>query len=109
MDYLIRLQNISLGGAMVSADEGIMAPVGDTCTLSLSHRDGESQLVLTGQVIHSFYSMLGMQFIAFPDGAERALYELMQRITSEPEQLRQEWEEVLAHGATEPATMPPHA
>jgi len=109
MDYQIRLQNLSLGGAMVSADEGIMAPVGDTCTLSLSHRDGEPPLVLTGQVVHSFYSMLGMKFIAFPDGAELALYQLLHRITSETETLRQEWEEVLGHGAAEVEVIPPFA
>ena len=95
--YRGRLGNISLRGAMVSADECIMIPPGENCTVSIHPREGAAPIVLTAQVVHSFFSMVGVKFVAFKGDGEQRLYELMQTITTEPETLRSEWEVILAH------------
>lgn len=97
MIYKGRLDNISLRGAMVSADECIMIPPGDTCTLSIVPFEGAAPIVLTAKIVHSFFSMVGVKFVAFAGDAENQLFELMQTTTSEPETLRNEWEVILAH------------
>lgn len=95
--YRGRLDNISLRGAMVSANECIMIPPGDSCTLSIRAREAAPPIVLTAQVVHSFFSMVGVKFVAFADDAEQRLYDLLQTITDEPDTLRHEWEVILDH------------
>lgn len=99
MTYRGRVDNISLRGAMVSADECLMIPPGDVCTLSVFREETASPIVLTVEVVHSFFSMVGVKFVAFSDDAEQRLYDLMQGITDQPEKLRQEWEVILEHRA----------
>ena len=96
LTYRIKLQNLSLRGAMLSSNDGLMIPVGDTCTLSLAPEQAPP-FVVTIEVVHSFFSMVGVKFVDLADGAETALYELLQKISGEPETLRQEWEEILGH------------
>ena len=96
--YRVRLENISMRGALVSCDECIMIPEGDFCTLSIRLEAEDTLIVLTVEVMHSFFSMVGVRFASFEKDAERELYGLLQRITSEPEKLRQEWRELQTHG-----------
>lgn len=103
MVYRGRLDNISIRGAMVSADECIMIPHGETCTLFLYPTEGAPPIVITAQVRHSFFSMVGVLFVSFADDAEIRLYELMQKITGKPEALRREWNFILGHGEEQKA------
>jgi hypothetical protein len=96
MTYQGRVENVSLKGALISADECIMIPLGERCQLSIFAREGEPPIVLTAQVVHSFFSMIGVRFVSFAEGDENRMFELMERITSEPETLRDEWEGILA-------------
>lgn len=97
MVYRGRVENISLRGAMVSADECIMIPLGETCTLSLRDQEGAPPIVLTVEIVHCFFSMVGVKLVGFSDDAEERLYRLLQSITSEPERLKNEWEVILTH------------
>ncbi|HBG05296.1 MAG: pilus assembly protein PilZ [Geobacteraceae bacterium GWC2_58_44] len=99
MTYRGRLDNISLRGAMVSADECIMIPPGDTCTLSIRPDEKAPPIILTAEIVHCFFSMVGVKFVAFSEDAEQRLFELIKTITPEPDRLRNEWEVVLAHRA----------
>jgi hypothetical protein len=99
MTYRVQLGNISLRGALISADECIMVPLHETCTLSIWLEEVDTPLILTTQVVHSFFSMVGVKFVSFADDAESRLFELLKKITSEPDNLRLEWEEILAHRA----------
>ena len=99
MTYRGRVENISLKGALISADECIMVPLGDTCTLSLRPGEGDPPIVFTARVMHSFFSMVGVSFVDLPETTETRLFDLMKTITTEPDQLRQEWEEILAQKA----------
>jgi hypothetical protein len=96
LSYRGRVENISLRGALISSRDCLVIPLGEQCRLSLE--DGEDRIVVTAQVVHSFFSMAGVQFVAFEEGAELRLFRLMQRITEEPETLRVEWEMLLGHG-----------
>lgn len=93
--YRGRLENLSLRGAMISADECIMIPPGETCTLSVHVKEGAPPIVLTARVVHCFFSMVGVKFVGFIGDAEQRVYELMQSITAEPETLRDEWKRIL--------------
>jgi len=103
MTYRSRLENISLRGALISADECIMVPLGDTCILSIHLEEENTPLVLTVEVVHSFFSMVGVKFVSFGEDAESRLFELLKRITSEPDKLMDEWQEILAQGENRPA------
>jgi hypothetical protein len=95
MNYPVRLENISLRGALISSNECIMVPAGDVCTLTIELADG-AVLQLTAEVVHSFFSMVGVEFVAFAQDTELRLFRLLETITSNPDQLEQEWQAVLA-------------
>jgi hypothetical protein len=99
MIYQVRLENISQRGALLSSDECLVIPEGETCTLTIKLEAENYQLVVTVKTVHSFFSMIGVHFIDFESDGEHRLSELMQRITGEPEQLSRPWQEFLAHGS----------
>jgi hypothetical protein len=96
--YRVRLENLSLGGALLSSDDCILIPEGDHCSLSI-HFEGEELFVLTAEVINSFFSMVGVRFVCFEKGAEDRLLQVLRRIPGagalEPKSA--------AHPATAPA------
>lgn len=92
MDYKCRLENVSLRGALISADECIMIPVGDCCTFSVILEPEAAPVVITACIVHSFFSMVGVKFVNFSGDAEERLLSFMRRFTTDPEKLKQEWE-----------------
>jgi c-di-GMP-binding flagellar brake protein YcgR len=89
--YHGRLENLSLRGALISANECLMIPNGDFCTLLVPVEEGKPPMVLTAQVIHYFFSMVGVKFVELSPATELRLFELLQTMTGEPEQLLKEW------------------
>ncbi|HJV65557.1 MAG TPA: PilZ domain-containing protein [Geomonas sp.] len=96
LTYQVRLQNISLRGALLASDECLLVPVGDSCTLALS-LPGEPPVLITAQAVHTFFSMLGIKFVGFTAGAEQRLYALLKNITSQADLLEEEWHVILRH------------
>lgn len=92
MNYKCRLENVSLRGALISADECIMIPVGDCCTLLLTLEPEAAPVAITACIVHSFFSMVGVKFVAFSGDSEERLLKFLQESTTEPEKLKQEWE-----------------
>ncbi|MBU5612765.1 PilZ domain-containing protein [Geomonas azotofigens] len=90
--YRCRLENVSLRGALISADECLMVPLNESCRLTLPLEPGKEPLIITVSVVHCFFSMVGVKFIAFAGDSELRLLELLKRETSEPDKLMQEWE-----------------
>ncbi|GFO66029.1 PilZ domain-containing protein [Geomonas paludis] len=90
--YRCRLENVSLRGALISADECLMVPVNESCTLTVRLEPGKEPLIIRVSVVHCFFSMVGVKFIGFAGDAELKLLELLKQQTSEPEKLMQEWE-----------------
>ena len=101
LTYRVRLENISLKGALVSSEECIMIPPGERCTLSVRLETEDLPLVFTVEIVHSFFSMVGVHFVAYEKDAEQRLIELLKSITSEPERLAFEMLELSA-GSREP-------
>jgi hypothetical protein len=77
--YRVRLENLSLGGALLSSEECILIPEGDHCSLSI-HFEGEDVFVLTAEIINSFFSMVGVRFVLLEKDAEDRLLQLLRRI-----------------------------
>jgi len=92
MNYRCRLENISLRGALISADECIMVPLGETGIFSIYLESEHPPLVISATVVHCFFSMVGVKFVAFAEDAENRLFELLKRNTQEPVKLMHEWE-----------------
>ena len=96
LTYRVRLENISLKGALVSSEECIMIPPGERCTLSVQLDAEDLPLVFTVEIVHSFFSMVGVHFVAYEKDAKQRLIELLKSITSEPERLAFEMLELSA-------------
>lgn len=94
LTYSCRLENISLRGALLTSDECIMVPLNESCTLSVSTEPGAPPLVITVDVVHCFFSMVGVKFVEFADDAEQRVLDLLKRISPEPVKLMQEWEAI---------------
>lgn len=92
--YRCRLENISLRGAMLTSDECIMVPLGESCTLSVITEPDTPPLIITVDVVHCFFSMVGVRFAEFAGDAEQRVLELLKRISPEPVKLMQEWEAI---------------
>ena len=99
LTYPIRLENISLRGALISSEECIMVPKGDSCSLSIRLGAEGPPLEFGVEIVHSFFSMVGVQFIAFEKDAEERLSEQMERLAKEPENPGQEWQKSPVHSA----------
>jgi hypothetical protein len=104
--YRCRLENVSLRGALVSADECLMVPQNELCTLAVSLQPDTPPVEITVCVVHCFFSMVGVKFVGFAGDAEERLLELLKQTTTEPETLMQEWESVKRE---RPATHEPMA
>ncbi|GFO67977.1 hypothetical protein GMLC_15560 [Geomonas limicola] len=90
--YRIRLENISMRGALISSNECIMIPENDCATLAIELENEDAVLTVEVRVVHSFFSMVGVEFVQVGELAEQLLFRLLTRITSEPERLEQEWQ-----------------
>ncbi|MBU5636964.1 PilZ domain-containing protein [Geomonas sp. Red69] len=90
--YRCRLENVSLRGALISADECLMVPLNESCRLTVPLEPGTEPLTLTVSVVHCFFSMIGVKFTGFTGDSELRLLELLKQKTSEPDKLMQEWE-----------------
>lgn len=92
MHYKCRLENVSLRGALISADECIMVPLGESCGFSFHPGEDARPIHVTVTVVHCFFSMVGVKFTAFAEDAEERLLELMKKSTPQPVKLMQEWD-----------------
>jgi hypothetical protein len=106
LNYRVRLENLSLRGALVSSHECIMIPAGDRCTLTIRLDSEDTLFVLTVEIMHSFFSMVGVQFVDFEKDAELRLFQLLSGITKEPEKLGQEWQQILSERIPQPQATP---
>jgi c-di-GMP-binding flagellar brake protein YcgR len=97
LTYRVRLENISLNGALVSSEECILIPEGDHCSLSIRLEAQDAQLEVQVQVVHSFFSMVGVRFHAVGKDTQFQLFQLLQEVTAEPTTLKEEWQGLLAH------------
>jgi hypothetical protein len=85
-----RLENLSLNGALVSFKGSILVRPGNRGTFSF-HVDGHAvPLRFEVEVVHSGFSMVGVKFLDMDAETKVRLAELMERLISEPDKLREE-------------------
>jgi hypothetical protein len=95
--YTGHLENISLNGALVSLNDGIIVLQGDEYLLSIYLKDDEHPIRVKVEVVHSFLTMLGLKFITTDSSTRQRLYELLEKISSEPDKLKTEMERIQGH------------
>jgi len=100
--YRIRLENISMRGALVSSHECIMIPENDCAALTIELADEDALLTVEVRVVHSFFSMVGVEFVQVEERAEQVLLRLLRRITCEPDRLEEEWQNLHGHSEARP-------
>ncbi len=87
--YKGQLENLSLNGALISFDEGIIVPQNDECDLTVRLAE-DALLRLEVKAIYSNFTMIGVKFTRFDAGTRERLYSLMERISNEPARLSKE-------------------
>lgn len=87
-----KIENISLNGTLVSFERDVIVSQGEKCFLSI-YPDGEPEPIrIIAQVVHSRHTMVGLKFVALDSDTQFRLYELVERITTEPDKLKSEWQ-----------------
>ncbi len=81
--YPVRLENISLNGALFSLNESaiVLIQPGDKCTLAVYPGEEEAPLQFVAEVIHAGFSVAGVQFFAMDAETETRLCTLIERVT----------------------------
>ena len=81
--YQGQLENISLNGALISFNDGVVVPQEDECILTIYLEDEETPLRIGVEVIHSNFTMIGIKFNTCDDMSWERLCNLMERLTAE--------------------------
>jgi hypothetical protein len=81
--YQGQLENISLNGALLSFNDGVVVPEEDECILTIHLEDEETPLRVGVEVKHSNFTMIGIQFNTYDDSARERLCNLMERLIAE--------------------------
>src|SRR5689334_16456536 len=84
------LENLSLNGALVSFKGSTMVRPGNRGTFTLYVDWHAVPFLFEVEVVHSGFSLVGLKFLDMDAGTKVRLPELMERLTSEPEKLREE-------------------
>lgn len=84
------VENISLNGALISFEKDITVNRGDKCFLTI-YSEGESQPIrIIAEVVRFLRNMIGIKFVAIDAETQFCLYELVKRVTTEPENMNAE-------------------
>lgn len=79
--------NISLGGAMLSLDDGAIIPQGDKCRCIIVVENGQTDDI-EATAVYSAFSCIGIMFLNFSRDTHPLLYETIERLSSNPEKYR---------------------
>ena len=84
------LENLSLNGALVSFEGSAMVRPGNRGTFTVDVDGTDVPLMFEVEVMHSGFSLVGLKFVDMDAATKVRLPELMERLTSEPDKLREE-------------------
>jgi hypothetical protein len=71
--YLGQVVNISLNGALISFNDGLVIPSGERCTLAIYLNGEETQFRAEVEVVHSNFTMIGIKFNILDHSARELL------------------------------------
>jgi PilZ domain-containing protein len=86
--YEGKVVNISLGGAMLSLDEGAMIPQEEQCLLRMFTGKEDAPAEIEVSIVYSAFSCIGCRFLAFDEKTHPALYAQIEELSSNPEKYR---------------------
>jgi len=85
-----QVENLSLNGALLSFEKDIAVNLGEKCFLTI-YQEGESQPIrIIAEIVRSRRNMVGIKFVAIDAETQSCLYELVNRMTTEPGIMKQE-------------------
>ena len=90
--YRGQLENISLNGALVRFDLGIIVPQGVEYNLAIYLESEDTPLLLNVEVVCSTCAMAGVKFLSYEDDTLIRLHNLLEKISPAPDKLRTELE-----------------
>lgn len=90
ISYKGRLENISLNGALVSSNEGLIVPQDDECILTFSLTGEADPLRMVVTVIYSNFTMIGIKFVSMDAETRERLINLVTALSGEPERITDE-------------------
>lgn len=85
-----QLENISMNGALISFEKDITVNRGDKCFLTIYLEDDSEPIRIIAEVVRFLRNMVGIKFIAIDPETQLCLYELVNRMTTEPEHMNSE-------------------
>jgi c-di-GMP-binding flagellar brake protein YcgR len=90
ISYKGQLENISLNGALLSFNDGLIVPQDDECILIVYLKGENIPLRLTVRVIYSNFTMIGVKFESMDAGTRERVNDLVAALSVEPEKLKDE-------------------
>ena len=83
--YRIRVENVSRGGALLTSDDCLMLLPEERCTLLIELPAEDARITANIEVVHAFFSMLGVKFLSFEQDGEQVLAEWLKRLSAQQE------------------------
>jgi hypothetical protein len=90
INYPGQLANISVNGALISLNDGVVIPKDDSCDLTVYLEDENTPLRLLIEVIYSNFTMIGVKFTKKDAEMQERLHNLIERLTTGQENLVKE-------------------
>jgi hypothetical protein len=89
--YQGQLENISLNGALVRFEQGVIVPLGRYDLAVYIEGEG-APLQFIVEIVCATNALSGMKFVSCEADTETSLFQLMDKLTARPDQLRNEQE-----------------
>lgn len=80
-----QVENISLNGALISFEKDIDVNRGEKCFLTIYPENADTPIRIIAEVVRVLRNMVGIKFVAIDAETQACLFELVQKVTTEPE------------------------
>ncbi len=90
LSYEGQVENISLNGALVSFNDGVIVPQDDECALAVFLKGDNDPLQMRVKVIYSNFTMIGVKFALMDVVMRERLNNLVVSLSGEPDRIREE-------------------
>ncbi len=90
ISYQGQLENVSLNGALVSFNDGVIVPQDDECLLTVCLEGERDVLQMTVKVIYANFTMVGVKFSSMEAGTRERLIKLVAALSDDPAMVAQE-------------------
>lgn len=79
--FICRIENLSMGGALVTIREAAITDIGhgDTCLLQLYHEIKGRYISVEALVVHHGFAFVGLSFLKLDEESKNSLEEIMGR------------------------------